>query len=60
MVNLCGSLRRAFERMDEMMHGQRGWRKLAILGDKFNKFSGLLEGFIWSSSPRNIENKDKY
>jgi len=57
--DLCGSLRRAFYRMDEMMRGQRGWRELAILGDKFNKFTGLLEGFIWSSSPRNIENKDK-
>lgn len=35
-------------RMDEMMHGQRGWRKLAVLGDKTNKFSGMIEGLIWS------------
>lgn len=34
--------------MDEMMRGQRGWRELAILGDKINKFSGMIEGLIWS------------
>lgn len=34
--------------MDEMMRGQRGWRELAILGDKMDKFSGMIEGFIWS------------
>ena len=30
------------------MQGQRGWRELAVLGDKMNKFSGMIEGFIWS------------
>ena len=35
-------------RMDEMMRGQRGWRELAILGDKINKFTGMIEGLIWS------------
>lgn len=42
------SLQRAFFRMDEMMQGQRGWRELAILGDKLNKFTGMIEGLIWS------------
>ncbi|KAJ6740623.1 PROTEIN PHOSPHATASE 2C [Salix purpurea] len=35
-------------RMDEMMRGQRGWRELEILGDKINKFTGMIEGLIWS------------
>lgn len=35
------------------MRGQRGWRELAILGDKINKISGMLEGMIWS--PRSSE-----
>uniref|UniRef100_A0A0C9S216 protein-serine/threonine phosphatase n=1 Tax=Wollemia nobilis TaxID=56998 RepID=A0A0C9S216_9CONI len=52
--DLCGSLQRAFFRMDDMMRGQRGWRELAILGDKFNKFTGFIEGFIWSS-PKHTE-----
>ncbi|XP_065034091.1 probable protein phosphatase 2C 11 [Musa acuminata AAA Group] len=34
--------------MDEMMKGQRGWRELAVLGDKMDKFTGLIEGLIWS------------
>lgn len=34
--------------MDEMMCGQRGWRELARLGDKMDKFSGMIEGLIWS------------
>ncbi|CAN4077189.1 unnamed protein product [Withania somnifera] len=43
------SVRKAFFRvMDEMMRGQRGWRELAALGDKLNKFSGMMEGLIWS------------
>ncbi|CAI9784780.1 unnamed protein product [Fraxinus pennsylvanica] len=42
------SIQKAFFRMDEMMRGQRGWRELAILGDKINKFTGLIEGLIWS------------
>ncbi|WVY89776.1 hypothetical protein V8G54_035290 [Vigna mungo] len=33
------SLRESFFRMDEMMRGQRGWRELASLGDKINKFN---------------------
>lgn len=37
-----------FFRMDEMMQGQRGWRELAVLGDKINKFTGMIEGLIWS------------
>ncbi|KAK4338082.1 hypothetical protein RND71_042569 [Anisodus tanguticus] len=35
----------------EMMRGQRGWRELAALGDKLNKFTGMIEGIIWS--PKN-------
>lgn len=42
------SVQKAFFRMDEMMRGQRGWRELAVLGDKINKFSGMIEGLIWS------------
>uniref|UniRef100_A0A2P2M7S5 PPM-type phosphatase domain-containing protein n=1 Tax=Rhizophora mucronata TaxID=61149 RepID=A0A2P2M7S5_RHIMU len=34
--------------MDEMMCGQRGWRELAILGDKIDKVSSMIEGLIWS------------
>ena len=30
------------------MRGQRGWRELAVLGDRLNKFTGMIEGFIWS------------
>lgn len=30
------------------MRGQRGWRELAILGDKIEKVSGMIEGLIWS------------
>ncbi|XP_038692116.1 probable protein phosphatase 2C 21 [Tripterygium wilfordii] len=47
------SLQNAFMRMDEMMCGQRGWRELAVLGDKSDKFSGMIEGLIWS--PRSGE-----
>ncbi|CAL5192337.1 unnamed protein product [Lathyrus oleraceus] len=39
--------------MDEMMRGQRGWRELSILGDKINKFSGMIEGLIWSPRSSN-------
>ncbi|KAG1327542.1 putative protein phosphatase 2C 11 [Cocos nucifera] len=42
------SVQKAFFRMDEMMRGQRGWRELAVLGDKINKFTGMIEGLIWS------------
>ncbi|GAV71451.1 PP2C domain-containing protein [Cephalotus follicularis] len=55
--DLGTSARKAFLRMDEMMSGQRGWRELARLGDKIDKFSGMLEGFIWS--PRSGEANDQ-
>jgi protein phosphatase 1G len=51
------SLQKAFFRMDEMMQGQRGWRELAVLGDKINKFSGMIEGLIWS--PRSGDSANK-
>ncbi|CAJ1969323.1 unnamed protein product, partial [Sphenostylis stenocarpa] len=35
-----------------------GWRELAVLGDKIEKFSCMLEGFIWS--PRNSEANDRF
>jgi protein phosphatase 1G len=44
-------------RMDEMMRGQRGWRELSILGDKINKFSGMIEGLIWSPRSSNGINR---
>ncbi|XP_044487181.1 probable protein phosphatase 2C 60 isoform X1 [Mangifera indica] len=50
------SAQKAFLRMDEMMRGQRGWRELAVLGDKMDKFSGMIEGLIWC--PRSSEVKD--
>ncbi|TYI25667.1 hypothetical protein ES332_A05G065800v1 [Gossypium tomentosum] len=46
--DIGASVHRAFFRMDEMMRGQRGWRELAILGDKIDKFTGMIEGLIWS------------
>ncbi|PIA45893.1 hypothetical protein AQUCO_01600264v1 [Aquilegia coerulea] len=55
--DLGTSLQKAFFRMDEMMRGQRGWRELAILGDKINKFTGMIEGLIWS--PRSGEANDQ-
>ncbi|XP_057454065.1 probable protein phosphatase 2C 60 isoform X2 [Lotus japonicus] len=51
------SLQKTFLRMDEMMRGQRGWRELAVLGDKMEKLSGMLEGLIWS--PRSSEANDR-
>ncbi|WVZ77642.1 hypothetical protein U9M48_025487 [Paspalum notatum var. saurae] len=48
---------RAFFRMDEMMRGQRGWRELSALGDKINKFSGMIEGLIWS--PRGSDSNNQ-
>ncbi|KAJ4718658.1 Protein phosphatase 2C family protein [Melia azedarach] len=51
-------LQKAFLRMDEMMRGQRGWRELAILGDKIDKFSGMIEGLLWS--PKSGEVKDHF
>lgn len=52
------SVQRAFFRMDEMMRGQRGWRELSVLGDKMNKFTGMLEGLIWSPKGGNGNDKD--
>lgn len=51
------SVHKAFFRMDEMMRGQRGWRELAVLGDKINKFTGMIEGLIWS--PRSNDGNDQ-
>ncbi|XP_050160396.1 probable protein phosphatase 2C 60 [Malus sylvestris] len=53
--DLGSSLQKAFLRMDEMMRGQRGWRELAVLGDKIDKVSGLIERFIFS--PKSVEAK---
>ncbi|KAL6134212.1 hypothetical protein ACLB2K_066445 [Fragaria x ananassa] len=53
--DLGTSLHKAFLRMDEMMRGQRGWRELAVLGDKIDKVSGLIEGFIFT--PKSAEAK---
>lgn len=39
------------------MRGQRGWRELAVLGDKINKFTGMIEGLIWS--PRSSDSNDQ-
>lgn len=39
------------------MRGQRGWRELSILGDKINKFTGMIEGLIWS--PRSGDGNDQ-
>lgn len=39
------------------MCGQRGWRELAVLGDKVNKFTGMIEGLIWS--PRSGHKSDQ-
>ncbi|GLT38261.1 hypothetical protein SLA2020_125210 [Shorea laevis] len=52
------SVQKAFLRMDEMMCGQRGWRELAILGDKIDKVSGIIEGFIWKSGEANGHTDD--
>lgn len=39
------------------MCGQRGWRELAVLGDKMNKFTGMIEGLIWS--PRGADPNER-
>jgi hypothetical protein len=44
--------------MDEMMRGQRGWRELSALGDKINKFGGMIEGLIWSPRGSDSKNED--
>ncbi|GMP34451.1 hypothetical protein CsSME_00007312 [Camellia sinensis var. sinensis] len=51
--DLGTSLQKAFLRMDEMMCGQRGWRELAILGDKIEQTSDMVEGLI--ESPKSGE-----
>ncbi|KAH7547500.1 hypothetical protein FEM48_Zijuj01G0316600 [Ziziphus jujuba var. spinosa] len=50
------SAQKSFLRMDEMMRGQRGWRELAILGDKIDKVSGVIEGLIWSPKAGDVNN----
>ncbi|KAK4784966.1 hypothetical protein SAY86_001655 [Trapa natans] len=55
--DIGNSVQKAFLRMDEMMCGQRGWRELAVLGDKINKFTGVIEGLIWS--PRGADANDR-
>ncbi|KAG0466966.1 hypothetical protein HPP92_018546 [Vanilla planifolia] len=50
------SVQKAFLRMDEMMRGQRGWRELSVLGDRINKFTGMIEGLIWS--PRGVDSNE--
>ncbi|XP_024316136.1 probable protein phosphatase 2C 11 isoform X3 [Brachypodium distachyon] len=54
--DLGTAVHRAFFRMDGMMRGQRGWRELSALGDKINKFSGMLEGLIWSPKGSELKN----
>ncbi|KAL7191539.1 hypothetical protein ACSBR2_023590 [Camellia fascicularis] len=51
--DLGTSLQKAFLRMDEMMCGQRGWTELAILGDKIEQTSDMVEGLI--ESPKSGE-----
>ncbi|CAI9270571.1 unnamed protein product [Lactuca saligna] len=46
---------KSFLRMDEMMCGQRGWRELAILGNKMDQFSGMIEGLIWSPKGNDLK-----
>ncbi|PKI33994.1 hypothetical protein CRG98_045612 [Punica granatum] len=55
--DIVTSVKKAFFRMDEMMRGQRGWRELAVLGDKINKFTGMIEGLIWS--PRGADANER-
>ncbi|KAG9130730.1 hypothetical protein Leryth_012672 [Lithospermum erythrorhizon] len=54
------SLQKSFFRMDEMMRGQRGWRELAVLGDKINKFTGMVEGLIWSKTCKGSDQPDNW
>ncbi|XP_041995374.1 probable protein phosphatase 2C 21 [Salvia splendens] len=42
------ALRKSFLRMDELMTGHRGWRELAIIGDRLTSHDILEEGAIWS------------
>ncbi|KAK1436773.1 hypothetical protein QVD17_02555 [Tagetes erecta] len=41
--DIATAVQKSFLRMDEMMRGQRGWRELAILGEKADQFS-MMEG----------------
>ncbi|GJN19171.1 hypothetical protein PR202_gb06414 [Eleusine coracana subsp. coracana] len=56
--DLGTAVHKAFFRMDEMMRGQRGWRELCALGDKMNKFGGMIEGLIWSPRGNNNQQDD--
>ena len=42
------------------MCGQRGWRELAILGDKVDQFNGMIEGLIWSKSGEDTGHPDDW
>ncbi|KAJ4794063.1 Protein phosphatase 2C-like protein [Rhynchospora pubera] len=55
--DLSESLRRSFFRMDEMMQGQRGWREIALLGDKMHKLSGMIETWIYSPKGGDSQNR---
>ena len=37
------------------MCGQRGWRELAILGNKMDQFIGMIEGLIWSPKGNDLK-----
>ncbi|KAJ3679187.1 hypothetical protein LUZ60_017198 [Juncus effusus] len=54
--DLGTAVHKAFFRMDEMMKGQRGWREISQLGDKINKFAGMVEGLIWSPKASDSKN----
>jgi protein phosphatase 1G len=43
--------------MDEMMQGQRGWREIALLGDKMHKLSGMIETWIYSPKGSDSQNR---
>ncbi|KAJ3679535.1 hypothetical protein LUZ60_017546 [Juncus effusus] len=57
--NLPESLKKSFFRMDEMMQGQRGWREIAQLSDKVQKFSGMIETWIYSPKGGDSANNNK-
>ncbi|XP_054783697.1 probable protein phosphatase 2C 21 isoform X2 [Prosopis cineraria] len=44
--DLGTSLQHSFLRMDEMMRGQRGWRELAVLGEKSKRLFNMRCWFI--------------
>ncbi|KAI3773483.1 hypothetical protein L1987_48013 [Smallanthus sonchifolius] len=52
------AVQKSFIRMDEMMRGQRGWRELAILGEKIDKFSGVKEGLIGPTESGEVKSQN--